>query len=559
MTIKQKTATLYIVIGLMVVAGYLRWINRSAYLFYPDSYVSLIIARNIQNFGGVVGRLGENGMIYPDFFAWTRPLYPLLINLFGVWLPESAAARAVPLAAGVLAIPAAYWLGRWALGSAAAGWASAVLLAVGFNHAVWGGYVLGDTVGVLMLMGFLAVWWQGARRNAELASPLDLLAGGLLGLAVLARYEYVLVLVPVVWMCLRQGKAVRCANLAAGAAPVLALALRLFSLGDLLPALGAELSGRLSLVWAGLAVALAGWLAKKLPPDKLDRLGEAGSRAVVVAAWAVMGYMVLQNLWPAGLPWLSRQLGAWRDFVVTDWLISTFALIGLTVLLWRRPGRGVGWFAVIGMASLAPAYYGTNPEMQRYITHLLPFWLLLAASGLVVLTARLSRQPNWRLATYFLLGLVGGLQALATSWGLGHLHQGIWRQPGYEQVVASRVAERPEPVMVLAAFPEPFYVVTGRPVHSLAGQYPYIYIPDSLNGQAILVVNDVGMRDQFPQFAELLDKGLLGQPAAEFWTGAPYRYGARIEPEYAPVRLYHASVGDLKTRVEVARQPELRY
>ena len=98
----MKTALTILV--LTVLGALLRIQNLSPYKYYPDAYQNLIVARSIRNYRSVVGYLGENGMLYPDFFMWTRPVYPLFINLTDNFLQdEQRSAQLIAITAGILA------------------------------------------------------------------------------------------------------------------------------------------------------------------------------------------------------------------------------------------------------------------------------------------------------------------------------------------------------------------------------------------------------------------------------------------------------------------------
>src|SRR5216683_4149347 len=87
----------------------LRFSNLSPFNLYPDSYQNLIVAKNIADYQSVLGYLGANGMLYPDFFSWTHPLYPLFINLINVFVHTMiASARVIAFIAGIIAIPLSY-------------------------------------------------------------------------------------------------------------------------------------------------------------------------------------------------------------------------------------------------------------------------------------------------------------------------------------------------------------------------------------------------------------------------------------------------------------------
>src|SRR5688572_20979126 len=90
---------------LVIVGFWFRVNNLLPYKFYPDSYVSILVARNIQINQLVIGNLGEKGYFFPKFFMWSRPVYPVLINLFNVIFHEPfEAAKSTNLLLGLSSI-----------------------------------------------------------------------------------------------------------------------------------------------------------------------------------------------------------------------------------------------------------------------------------------------------------------------------------------------------------------------------------------------------------------------------------------------------------------------
>ena len=66
---------------------------------------------HIREYGDVIGWLGDKGMLYPDFIAWTRPLFPLLLSLLTVFFPDvTKAGYILSVTARLLALPLSYLL-----------------------------------------------------------------------------------------------------------------------------------------------------------------------------------------------------------------------------------------------------------------------------------------------------------------------------------------------------------------------------------------------------------------------------------------------------------------
>jgi 4-amino-4-deoxy-L-arabinose transferase-like glycosyltransferase len=165
---------------------------------YPDSYQTLTVAQNISESGSVVSTLGENGYVYPPFFGWTRPGLPLLVNFFNLFISnQSSAAQTVVLIASILIIPATFLLLFEITGSKKTGLFAALLSAISFNIVVWSGFIYTESLGVLLMTFFLATFFQTQKKVTKIADFRELLAGFILAAAVLTRYEYVLILIPV--------------------------------------------------------------------------------------------------------------------------------------------------------------------------------------------------------------------------------------------------------------------------------------------------------------------------------------------------------------------------
>lgn len=140
------TSCLLVLFGIGII---LRLHNISPFKIYPDSYQSLLTALNIKDYHSVVGFLGKDGMVYPDFFGWTRPFYPLLILAASMFFHTIASsAQYVAVLAGILALPLAFFLGRHVFKSFAVGVGSILLLTLSYNHTVWGGFILTETLAV---------------------------------------------------------------------------------------------------------------------------------------------------------------------------------------------------------------------------------------------------------------------------------------------------------------------------------------------------------------------------------------------------------------------------
>src|SRR5579859_3537996 len=180
--------------------------NLSVFNLYPDSYQSLIVAKNITMYHSVVGYFGPHGMLYPDFFMWTHPVYPLLINSINIPIHNMlATARLIALLAGIGAIPLSFFFIKRVFQSTPYGLTAAFFIAFSLNHTIWSGFIMTETTGVCMLLLFLLTFF--ARRTSQkFGDPLVILSGILFAIVVLSRYEYTVILFPLALYLFFNGK-----------------------------------------------------------------------------------------------------------------------------------------------------------------------------------------------------------------------------------------------------------------------------------------------------------------------------------------------------------------
>ncbi|MEA2715443.1 MAG: Dolichyl-phosphate-mannose-protein mannosyltransferase [Candidatus Parcubacteria bacterium] len=518
--ISRKTAVLSLSI-ITLIGIYLRVHALSPYKFYPDSYQPLLVAQNIRSFGGVIGVLGTGGILYPDFFSWTRPMYPLLIDLVNVFTndPESAA-HAVALIAGIASIPIAFLFLAAALRSEIAGLLGALLLALAYDHAVWGGFIFSDTTGVFFL--FLALWLfvSGLDKDRDMADWRDLLTGAAFACAVLARYEYAVLILPFI---------------------------SLFFLTK--PRTFAAQFGRAS---------------DQVPSRRLARkFGRLISMAAAACAIGACAYFFLSPfvIYSAStstqvtylFDFTGRfDLSGLLGFVHFDIAITLLAIFGTISSLLQKRQRRLIAFCVLSAILLGYLYYSTNPAMQRYFIHLIPFILVPAAIGSAYLFEKARKSlpyVKYLAATVACLLLLW--QFRLTYAGLHNkANGGYWFTPGYEELAAKEIIpDLPPAAMIIVSLPEPYFFITGHPTQSIADAAPFVYISDTLDDSAVTIVEDEGMRRIFPVFSGFIAKNLGKYIVKEIPFKGVYRYADLIEKVDSPIRLYSIRLGELKSLI----------
>lgn len=498
----MKIKIALILLTVLLLGTFIRANAISPYKFYPDSYVALVVAENISEYGSAVGTLGKEGMIYPDFFGWTRPLYPLLINIFNTFVDNSeTTARALSLIFGLGAIPLAYLLISRALESKRSGLLGAVLLTLSYNHTIWSGFILSDTAGVFFLLLTLWLLFRSLYLKYELADWHDLLTGAVFAIAILTRYEYAVLIIPLVFLVYHKSPQ-----------PTT----RLISMAAVV----------------SIIFGLTYFFLSPFSIDNTTTLSQLGSFASSLGALDLSGI---------------------QRFVVSDFVLAIFSIVGIFLMLRHRTHRGQAYFVLLALALLGSMYYQTNPAMIRYFTHLIPFLLLPASFGLgkVIEWAYLQRPMKRYLAISICMFLLV-VQGYVSYRGLHEEKNGIWFMEGYEVRAAELVSDRlPRDAFTIVSFPEPYFLTTKHDTYSIADKAPFIYISDTLNARTAIIIEDEGMREIFPVFTDFLQKSMGKYKMAEIPLDTPFRYADRVEEVEEPIYLYKIELSDLREIIKV--------
>lgn len=528
-----------IIIALTGLGLVLRLGNLSPYLVYPDSYTSIVVADTIGRTGAVVANLGAGGLIYPDFFGWTRPGYPLLVALvhtMGFSLVE--AGRGVALAAGVACVPAAAWLGFEVTRRRGAALAAAGLASISFASVVWSGFVLTETTGNLILLILLAATWHWRRRQPELLDPRDYLTGLLLAVAILTRYEYALI-APIILLASgpRLSPSVRWLNIAGSAGLILGLAVLILRPFDPDPAYA------LSQVTSFIPIAIVGLVAGAvlLVLGRFVHLAPQRARIVSLALFAA--------ILAAAAVWASNGYPGLITFAQQDGLIVWLGLLGLILMLYRHHTRSAGWLILASIIVLAAAYFRVNPTMARYGTHLLP--LLIVPASYLILEAWDLRRRTIRAGALTIIAALALYQSYLTFGGLRSDQAGIWFKPGYEQTAALLAAPYiPEAAVIFTALPEPYFLSTTNSTQSFTDISPWIYAPGLDADTPVIVVVDQPLKDLYPEVYHSLTSAPPSSAEAIIEVSDPFRYITQTTLKPIPVTLYSTTLGGLQSALK---------
>lgn len=557
----HQKRTGFILCLITVLGIVLRSVNVSPFKIYPDTYQNLLVAENIRAYHSVVGFLGENGMVYPDFFGWTRPLYALAIALLsGATNNSVTAAQSIALAASIAAIPLAYLFVKTALSSSSYGFAASLLTALSFNHVVWSGFIQTEAFATCILLLFFWLFFINSKRKTSIADAQDLLVGMVFALAVLTRYEYAILIIPLIlyMLFMRKSSLVKIGNVALGFGVVMAMTLRfLFPLPSLASAVAYQL--RLVLPVIVGVVILSGIVfiaSRMLRPHVRDRLTSLSLRIWVLLLGCLAALILIYSLFSPDTWLFSYFLYAPATFFQDDFLLGITTLLGFSAFVRKPHYQSITIFCTVALILLLTTYFLINPQMQRYYTHVLPILLIPASYGLVTMI-RITRalSSEWLRGRSFLglaIGIIVAGQAMLTFNGIKNWQQGSWFAESYEESAAKIVKSiTPRNTLALVSFPEPYYFFTKLPTHSLTAEYPYIHIDESLNDMPVVIVQDMGMVTLFPEFSNLLDTTMQSKRYASFWVHKQYRFADQTLPEQKQVSLYYSTIKELKYIIEV--------
>ncbi len=568
----------------------------SPFKFYPDSYQNLLVAQSIANFHSVVGPLGTHGMIFPPFFMWSHPGYPLLINFATVFVSSTdTAAQLVATITAVLSIPLAFFMTKNLFRSTSIGVAAAFILALSFNHTAWSGFIMTETTGVLFLLLTLWSLSRNISQKVSMTDPQDIITGLLFGYSVMTRYEYGVLILPITLLIVKKSPTAKRKLLTIYSATFLIVAMLvwfLFPLGDTVRIIKQQTQGIVPLkeIIAGLTTFFI--VNRFLPNAVRITLSNYLNRLTTIALLVLAGILSLQMFFP-DFTFVHLQLSALRDFTNDDALLMSMTLAGLLFMLKNATYRIYAYAFILSALLLGPIYYRINSEMERYWTHLIPFFIIPAGYGLDFLVRDVLKQFSrhksqilnpksqtnknnqnknvqnvlslknltfrslfriWNLelrisnvTIVVLLFFLIANQILTTYNGFRMWGDRSWYSVSYEEKAAKKVAEKitEKPTLLIASFPEPYYYFTRIPTQSIADTYPYIFMEDLPKDAQIIIIQDMGMYDLFPRFSSFLTKKLSKFRDSSFKIDAIYHYSFRAKKEENPIILYKIRFKDL--------------
>jgi hypothetical protein len=243
-----------------------------------------------------------------------------------------------------------------------------------------------------------------------------------------------------------------------------------------------------------------------------------------------------------------------RNFFAHEILLDIFSVIGFFLMLKKKETRIIGYFSLIACTCLISIYYYINPEMERYVTHLLPFIIIPASYGLIKIYKIISlKSKRQRYIFYGIISLLIFLQAVITIVGLKSSQDPSWYQISYEDKAAEMTKKYipNNDYLLITSYPEPYYYNLRISTQSIADTYPYIFINTVQSNQKILIIEDMGMHDDFPNFTNFLNKNLSKNKITSFWVHKKFHYVATVQEEKYPVVIYKITLKELEAKIKL--------
>ncbi len=541
-----KLITAFLLVCITLLGFYLRWINLSPYKFYPDAYQNLLVAKNILENRNVMGTLGIGGILYPSQLMWTRPIYALLILIASIFVKDfSSAAQYASFFAGVATIPLSYLLIKIIYKSVSAALFGAFLCAISFNHTVWSSFIMSDTTGIALSFTYFLCLFSNLKPKSQLLNISEITTGVVFAFAVYARYEYVIFILPTLFLLLQQETSIiKIANIFFGffitASAVYAL---LFpSLTGITSAISSFTDIILGVCFSFIVFALLySFVWKRLKYVLYDTLSKAS--LIFVAAGI---FLFLNTFIKLPVPFFT----GFSNFASTDFMIIPLFFIGLACMFRNKKQVNSGVFCLLTFISMEIMYLRINPLQQRYTTHLLPIFVICAAEVYIWI----SKKPvlKKRYVSQIAIALFAMLilyQLRLSYYGLTKWSNGDWNRVSYEEQSALNLNKfLKNGDVIVVSMPEPYYYFTEHSTQSITPKHPYYIETNDLQSE-LIIVNDMGMRDIFPEFSSFVTNKLKDYKIAEYKTDTRYHYIIHSEEIEIPVEVYRISLDKLHEKL----------
>ncbi len=236
------------------------------------------------------------------------------------------------------------------------------------------------------------------------------------------------------------------------------------------------------------------------------------------------------------------------NFFKQDFLISSLAIFGFLIMFKSKKYRALSIFCLISIVLMEIVYFKINPSMTRYTTHTLPFLLIPAGYFL-------TKIPQTKFF-YSILILLIIIQSFFSFNGIKKWDKGDWTRPSYEEKSAIALKDYVKDTdVMIASFPEPYYYFNHKTVLGVKNEIPFVDFSELDENQDLLIVNDLGMQDIFPNFYNFVSSNLENNKIGHYFVFTNYRYKTYYRSETLPVNVYRIKLWVLKDLVASQTNP----
>ena len=542
---------------LTLFSAYSKAVNQFNFFIYPDSYYYLLVARNLLLNHHPTGTLGTGGMPFPPpSYAAMKTTFPVVAAcVMALGIGAETAGHLVSAVAAVLAVPLAYVAVLRLVRSRPAALTAALLVATSYGLTYWAGFIMSDSLSVAL--GFAVIIAFARERVDELTNPGDILVGVIIALWLLSRSTYVVAIPFLLWLGFSRfgwtwrrtaTAAASCLTVTAAVAaawfPPASFGSRLVL--NLLPVLGA----------AAVVTALTFCV---MHGRKRTSGTTGGGRRM-----ALLTYYTIAAAIPAAflLEWaIARVTGtgpflALERFGLRDAAIL-IAIVPGAMALSRTRDRDVGLALLSAALLMLGVYYWVEPRDSRYLVHLLPFLVPVAASSVALLRPASRRagardshtRHRWPLqgatiACFVAIAVAIGAQAVT---GLSHASASFLATDYPREVAAGLRPIATNRETLVCALPWPLYFRLGVPTWGadavLQPEFVRYVPPDT----PLLVVCDASMHYHYPKI-EAAVTAAKSKEVLAFDVPSQYLYGYSAIDYRRPIRVYRMTAGELRSR-----------
>lgn len=531
-----------LILFLIIIFGFiLRYINITKFNIYSDSYEFMLAAKNLAKHHALDGTLGESGMYWGPLFYnrigfayFLTPFYLITKNL-------ENAAHLLSFLAGILAIPAIYLAAVQIFKKREIGLIAALLLAVSFSYVMLSGFIMANTLVILFIILTLLCFFKAQEDDKQ---SWYILAGLLFGLTCFLRTEILITLPTFLIFILITKNHYWPKIISFFISFLITFNFLLLTLYFLLSNFfcwwqqqGSYLQNFRSRILPIflIIILISGTLAYLVKTRKkwfLPKPLNLYTLLVLVSILIVLATpLLVSRIYNWSATWFSLR---------TDFLLIIAGISGLILLFKKDFTKAL--FSYLFLFPLLLVYFAFGGGIDfRHLNLITPLLAFLAAFFIWQTLVKLRIWLDKKKEINYKFSLISILLILGLIF-YSQIYQDIkpWHSPiSYEKEIGlslKKIIEEekisPDAILV-SSFPEAHYLYTGLSTWEPRKEKPFL-AKDISDDKKILLVIDEGVRDRYPNLAEIADNKLQQYALKSILSTVKYQYGQK---SWLPKRL----------------------